>query len=139
MTWEPFPEASHKPSWAPCAWQEEETNYVHNSSQDNQSKWHTAGEEITTPLCLNKIHAYRILTLLWYHESYVDSTMGSNWNGLYSIINKQGCICLRNFQISYIGADRENVLQNPNNLTQHFMCEFLIILHHRRLNFNCWH
>jgi hypothetical protein len=97
-----------------------------------------------------------ILTLLPYHEkSYVNSTMGSIWlhlkkkrnkstvyynyfflqillynTGLYWHIDRQTRLCLGTFE--YIEADREiykNGLQNPKNIPQHFMCEFLIILH----------
>jgi hypothetical protein len=84
------------------------------------------------------------LTLLWYHEkSYVNSNQNNSTvyyfpplqiifynRGLYSNINKQTRLCLGTFE--YIEADREiyrKYITNPNNIPQHFMCEFLIILH----------
>ena len=51
--------------------------------------------------------------------------------GLYSHIDKYTRLCLGTFE--YIEAEREiykkNGLQNPKNIPQHFMCEFLTILH----------
>jgi hypothetical protein len=40
---------------------------------------------------------------------------------------QQTRLCLGTFE--YIEADSENGLQNPNNIPQHYMREFLIILH----------
>jgi hypothetical protein len=51
--------------------------------------------------------------------------------GLYSNIGKHTRLCLGTFEYISKQIDKctENVLQNPNNIPQHFMCEFPIILH----------
>jgi hypothetical protein len=51
-------------------------------------------------------------------------------HGLYSNIYKQTQLCLGTFE--YTEADREiyrKWITKPNNIPQHFMCQFLIILH----------
>jgi hypothetical protein len=48
-------------------------------------------------------------------------------HGLYSNIDRQTRLCLGTFE--YTEADTENGLQNPNNIPQHSICQYLTISH----------
>jgi hypothetical protein len=77
---------------------------------------------ILTPFLKNKIKS-EFITIIFSPNNILQHC-------LYSHIDRQTELCLGTFE--YIEADREiyrNGLQNPKNIPQHFMCQFLIILH----------